>query len=237
MTWGRAAEISPLHSSDRLGHHRYASLAQFGGKLAKISRDAGANIGSFVFDAAGAAVASPFRLAGQLYGSKQSRHFYSPLPKNESNCRSAHFRYFEMITDNSRRAQTSAIEIWLLRILLSLVLLLAAFKNLSRQPEMVIEFDIVGLGLWFRYLTGDLELLGGLAILVPQTSIFGSLLLLTMDVGAFVAQVAILHMDRMHCIVIGALLGVVIYIQRSKSASKRRHEKIKDAGFQGRRLV
>lgn len=62
-------DISSLQSSDGLGHDRYASLAKFAGNLDKAEtkmRTNGRNIGAFVFDAAGAAVASPFRLAGQL---------------------------------------------------------------------------------------------------------------------------------------------------------------------------
>jgi len=61
----KVVDISSLQSSDGLGHDRYASLARFGGEFAKAERH-GSNIGSFVFDAAGAAVASPFLLAGQV---------------------------------------------------------------------------------------------------------------------------------------------------------------------------
>lgn len=62
-------DISSLKSSDGLGHDRYASLAQFSGDLVKAEaqmRARGNNIGAFVFDAAGAVVASPFRLAGKI---------------------------------------------------------------------------------------------------------------------------------------------------------------------------
>ncbi len=62
-------DISSLQSSDGLGHDRYASLAKFAGDLSKAEtkmRSNGGNIGAFVFDAAGAAVASPFKLAGQI---------------------------------------------------------------------------------------------------------------------------------------------------------------------------
>lgn len=62
-------DISSLQSSDGLGHDRYASLAKFAGDLDQAEmkmRSNGGNIGAFVFDAAGAAVASPFRLAGQI---------------------------------------------------------------------------------------------------------------------------------------------------------------------------
>lgn len=61
-------DISSLSSSDSLGHDRYAALAQFGGELVKAearARNSG-NAGVLIFDTAGAAVASPFRLAGQI---------------------------------------------------------------------------------------------------------------------------------------------------------------------------
>jgi putative oxidoreductase len=36
------------------------------------------------------------------------------------------------------------------------------------------------------------------------------------DIGAFIAQVAVIHMDWIHTIVIGALLVVVIVLQRGR---------------------
>ncbi|WP_342239064.1 alpha/beta hydrolase [Inquilinus sp. OTU3971] len=65
----RVIDISSLKSADGLGHDRYAALAKFGGELARAENAHGAspgNVGAFVFDAAGAAVASPFKLAGAL---------------------------------------------------------------------------------------------------------------------------------------------------------------------------
>lgn len=62
-------DISSLKSSDGLGHDRYAALARFSGDLVKAEsqmRANGRNVGAFVFDAAGAAIASPFRLAGEI---------------------------------------------------------------------------------------------------------------------------------------------------------------------------
>jgi esterase/lipase superfamily enzyme len=63
-------DISSLSSSDGLGHDRYAGLARFGGELVKAEARArtSGDIGVLVFDAAGAAAASPFRLAGQIMG-------------------------------------------------------------------------------------------------------------------------------------------------------------------------
>lgn len=106
------------------------------------------------------------------------------------------------------------VAIWGLRVLLGLLFLAAAVMKLSGQPQMIAEFQQIGLGQWFRYFTGALEAAGAIAILAPRVSLLGALTLLLVDVGAFFAQVAILHMDWVHTIVIGALLGVLIYLQR-----------------------
>ncbi|MHB0953784.1 MAG: alpha/beta hydrolase [Allorhizobium sp.] len=65
----RIIDISRVKSSDGLGHDRYATLARFERQFsdAQSSSTSAANsFGAFVFDAAGAAVASPFKLAGEL---------------------------------------------------------------------------------------------------------------------------------------------------------------------------
>jgi putative oxidoreductase len=108
------------------------------------------------------------------------------------------------------------IALWVLRILAALIFIAAGVMKLSGQPMMVDEFDQVGLGQWLRYLTGLMELGGGIAVLLPRFSPLGALLLLAVDAGAFIAQVAILHMDWIHTIVIGALLVAVIALQRDK---------------------
>lgn len=103
--------------------------------------------------------------------------------------------------------------IWALRVIIGLMFLAAAGMKLTSQPMMVAEFDAVGLGQWFRYFTGALELAGAIAVLVPRTSIYGAVVLLLVDIGAFIAQVTILHMDWIHCVVIGALIVGLIALQ------------------------
>ena len=110
------------------------------------------------------------------------------------------------------------IAVWVLRILLGAAFLMASYMKLSSNPMMVAEFDTVGFGQWFRYVTGLLELAGGIAILIPATSVIGAGVLLCVDAGALVAQVFVLHMDWIHCIVIGALLVLTIWLQTGSRA-------------------
>ncbi len=107
-----------------------------------------------------------------------------------------------------------AIAIWVLRGLMAALFLFACSGKLMGQPMMIEEFDQVGLGQWFRYATGVLELIGGIAVLIPPISALAALLLLAIDFGAFIAQITVLHIDWIHTIIIGLVLAALIYLQR-----------------------
>ena len=107
------------------------------------------------------------------------------------------------------------IAIWVLRILVAGLFAFAGFMKLSGQPMMVQEFGVVGLGDWFRIFTGLVEVVGAAAVLYPVTTAWGTLLLLCVDVGAFIAQVTRLHQDWVHTIVIGAVVAGLLYLTRS----------------------
>jgi uncharacterized membrane protein YphA (DoxX/SURF4 family) len=108
------------------------------------------------------------------------------------------------------------IALWVLRILVAAPFLLAAYMKFIGQPMMVEDFATIGVGQWFRYLTAVLELVGGLAVLVPSISVFGAILLLCVDIGAFFAQAFVLHGDVIHTIVLAVLLLLLIYFQRRR---------------------
>ena len=112
------------------------------------------------------------------------------------------------------------IALWVLRVLLAAMFLFAAFAKLTGNAMMVDEFATIGLGQWFRIFTGLVEIVGAVALLTPAVSGFGAIVLLAVDVGAFVAQVGVLHMDWIHTIVIGALLAIAIYLQRGAIQSR-----------------
>jgi len=116
-------------------------------------------------------------------------------------------------------SRSKTIVLWVLRVLIAALFLFAGFMKLTGQPMMVEEFGTIGLGQWFRYFTGALELAGAIAILLPSVSVFGAIVLLAVDVGAFVTQIAILHGDWIHTIVIGAIIAAAIYLQRHRLGS------------------
>lgn len=106
------------------------------------------------------------------------------------------------------------IVLWVLRALMAALFLFAAYMKLSGNPQMVAEFGKVGLGDWLRVVTGVLELAGGVLILVPTFSALAAILLLCIDIGAFVAQLTAIHDDWIHPLPIAAILIAIIYLQR-----------------------
>jgi uncharacterized membrane protein YphA (DoxX/SURF4 family) len=77
------------------------------------------------------------------------------------------------------------VGLWVLKIALVALFVMAGGAKLYGVPAMIETFDKVGLGQWFRYFTGALELLGAALLLWPRTAAFGALLLTIICIGAF----------------------------------------------------
>ena len=63
-----------------------------------------------------------------------------------------------------------------LRILLALAFLMAGWAKLSGNPMMVQVFATLGIGQWFRYVTGGIEVAAAIGLLPPYTAGLAALL-------------------------------------------------------------
>src|SRR6476620_3988852 len=90
-----------------------------------------------------------------------------------------------------RRSRTGRIALWAVQIALVGMFLLAGGSKLLGAPAMVGLFDAIGIGQWFRYLTGLIEVGSALALLVPSFTVFGALALVATMVGAIVTHLFI----------------------------------------------
>jgi putative oxidoreductase len=108
------------------------------------------------------------------------------------------------------------IALWVLQAFLALAFAGAASGKLLGKPEMVALFEAVGVGQWFRYVTGVLELAGALLIVVPRTKFFGAALLCVVMVGAVLTHLFILHSAPTAAAVLLVLAGVVAWARRGE---------------------
>ncbi|WP_202987574.1 DoxX family protein [Cellvibrio polysaccharolyticus] len=74
---------------------------------------------------------------------------------------------------------------WVLRLIAAAAFLAAGIAKLMGVPMMVGVFDQIGVGQWFRLVTGVIEVVGALTLLLPITvAISGALLAAMMLVAA-----------------------------------------------------
>jgi putative oxidoreductase len=83
-----------------------------------------------------------------------------------------------------RRSRIGLIALWGLQAGLAALFLFAGASKLAGAPAMVALFDAIGVGQWFRYVTGLIEVVSAVALLVPPFAPFGALLLAPTMVGA-----------------------------------------------------
>ncbi len=89
-----------------------------------------------------------------------------------------------MATSTSRSSTHRRI-VWGVRAFLILAFAVAGVAKLTGAPQMIQVFEAIGIGQWFRYLTGAVEVIGALLLLKRATGFLGGLALaMTMICGA-----------------------------------------------------
>lgn len=77
------------------------------------------------------------------------------------------------------------------RILLAITFAAAGGAKLAGVPAMVEIFEAIGVGQWFRLVTGAVEITGAVLLVVPMTVGFGAALL-----AATMACAVVIHLAR-----------------------------------------
>jgi uncharacterized membrane protein YphA (DoxX/SURF4 family) len=93
-------------------------------------------------------------------------------------------------TASGRRVVNVAV--WALQVLLALMFAMAGLAKVSGDPAMVEMFATIGIGQWFRYVVGALELAGAVGVLVPRLSGLAALGLVWLMVGATLTNLFVL---------------------------------------------
>ena len=122
----------------------------------------------------------------------------------------------ETVANDSRAAfgKGRLITIWILSVLAALAFLAAGGSKLAGAAPMVAVFDKVGIGQWFRYLTGLLEVVGAIGLFIPRTALYAAVLLSLVMVGATIAHVTVLGGPPVAPIVLLILTGSIAYLRK-----------------------
>ncbi len=104
-----------------------------------------------------------------------------------------------------------------LRALLSLAFGAAGLAKLAGVEQMVVSFDAIGLGQWFRILTGVIEVGAAVLLWVPGMQAFAGAVLGATMVGAVLAHLFVLGAaSGIPAVVLGLICAAVMYLHRDQ---------------------
>jgi uncharacterized membrane protein YphA (DoxX/SURF4 family) len=82
--------------------------------------------------------------------------------------------------------------LWVLQILSAAMFLFAGTLKVASAPLMVQEFGVIGLGQWFRYFTGTIEVASAILLLIPAVAAYGAAALAVTMIGAILTHLFII---------------------------------------------
>jgi putative oxidoreductase len=122
-----------------------------------------------------------------------------------------------MITTNALPVASGKgrlITLWILSGLLALAFIAAGTAKLAGAAAMVQVFDKVGLGQWFRYFTGLLEVVAAMRLLISRYAFYAAVLLAIVMAGAIIAHVTVLGSSPAAPVVLFVLTGIIAYFRK-----------------------
>ena len=106
------------------------------------------------------------------------------------------------------------IALWTLSGLVALTFIGAGGAKLAGAAVMVDLFAKVGLGQWFRYVTGLLEVAAGIGLLMPRSAFYSAVLLALVMAGASTAHLTVLGTSPAAPVALFVLTGIIAYLRK-----------------------
>ena len=133
-------------------------------------------------------------------------------------------------TGAARRARAGAVEtirghaptiaLWALQMALALVFAMGGLAKVGGDAAMVEMFATIGIGQWFRYVVGTLEIAGAVGVLVPRLSGLAALGLVCLMAGATLTNLFVLGASPL---LPSVLLLVSALVARGRRARAEAH--------------
>ncbi|WP_115559392.1 DoxX family protein [Xanthomonas dyei] len=108
---------------------------------------------------------------------------------------------------------------WTLRVFAAVAFFAAGAAKLAGVPMMVEVFDHIGLGQWFRIVTGAIEIIGAIALLLPATFALSGALLAAMMLVATGVHLFVIGGSPVPAIFLMAVTATIAWLHRARIAA------------------
>ena len=105
-----------------------------------------------------------------------------------------------------------------LRVVVTLAFVAAGAAKLFGAEMMVATFDAVGVGQWFRYVTGLIEVGSAALLWVPGLQWIGAGLLVCTMIGAVLTHLLILGPPAIPALILGLLSALLLWWHKGRGA-------------------
>ena len=119
-------------------------------------------------------------------------------------------------TKDRARVSTGRVVLWVGQVLIAVAFLMAGGSKLAGAPAMVAMFDAVGIGQWFRYVTGTIEVGSAIALLVPSLAPYGALALAATMTAAVLTHLFVVGGSPLPALVLGAASASIAWARRDQ---------------------
>lgn len=109
------------------------------------------------------------------------------------------------------------VALWVLQVLLAAAFFLFGGAKLAGAEGMVRSFEAIGVGQWFRYVTGLLEVTGAVLLLTPALAGLGGLLLLCVLIGAVLTHLFVIGGSALLALVLLPPTALVVWGRRQRT--------------------
>ena len=113
---------------------------------------------------------------------------------------------------------------WSLRVAVAVIFAVTGVEKFSSSPTSywLGLFAEIGLGQWFRFFTGIVEILGGLLFLIPALTTIAAAILIATMLGAVLVHAVVFHHPGNGIVPAAYLIGVLVV-----TVKVRRHQRPK----------
>jgi putative oxidoreductase len=122
-------------------------------------------------------------------------------------------------TSRVERRRSALIVLSVAQIAVAFLVLLTGASKLASAPAMVVEFDAIGVGQWFRYLIGSIEVASAVLLAIPASAAFGALLLIPVMIGAVGVHLFVLGGSPAPAMVVLVVSSGISWARRERFAS------------------
>ena len=123
------------------------------------------------------------------------------------------------MTDSVPRRRAWNVTLWVLQIVAATAFVLVAAAKFTGAQLEVTTFHAIGLGDWFRYLVGGLEIAGAAGLLVPRLAGLAGLALAGLMVGAVLTQLLVIGSGVAMPLPFLAVCCVIAWGRRDRTAA------------------